>query len=99
MVHCIEKGSSSSLYPGRGQRKSRTIFRLMAIVLAVVIILAALRFLKVPIFGLGTKPPPDVDKPPTVAPAPSTPVNRLAATLKVGGTQWGVSSCYIGAVE
>jgi len=28
-----------------------------------------------------------------------TPINRTAATITVNGTQWGYSTCYIGAVE
>jgi len=70
--------------------KSSTLLRLMIVVLIVLILLAILPYL-----NLG-KLANLLDATSTITP---TPALRAAATISVDGTQWGVSTCYIGAVE
>ncbi len=70
--------------------------RLLKVMIGVLIVLALLAILINSRLLTNSKP---VSLQATPSPTTPTPAIRATATLSVAGTQWGVSTCYLGAVE
>jgi hypothetical protein len=71
--------------------RSSILFRVLIVILLLLTVFAIFRYFNIvnPLTWLGKG---------SISPTPA-PIQRAAATISVNGTQWGVSTCYIGAVE